>query len=115
MNRPAPHVHGKEGVDASSPSASTMRGFNSQGGCVAITGVHVLLHTPEAEAVRAVFRDVFGWSYVDAHEGWLIFALPPAELAVHPSSGTEHEVTFMCDDIHKTVEELKTKGIEFTG
>ena len=81
---------------------------------MAITGTHVLLNTPEPEALRAVFRDVFGWDHVDARDGWLIFKLPPAELGVHPSGGeTNHAVSFMCDDINATVAELKAKGIEF--
>ena len=65
-----------------------------------ITGAHVLLYTPEAEALRGVLRDVMGWSYVDAHDGWLIFALPPAELGVHPGDSPRHELSLMCDDIH---------------
>jgi len=52
---------------------------------MAIIGVHTLIYTSEPEAVRAIFRDVFGWEYVDDGEGWLIFALPPAELGVHPA------------------------------
>ena len=52
---------------------------------MAIFGTHALLYTSEPEKVRAIFRDVFGWSHVDAGEGWLIFALPPAEVGVHPS------------------------------
>jgi hypothetical protein len=80
-----------------------------------ITGAHVLLYTPEAEAMRGVLRDVMGWSYVDAHDGWLIFALPPAELGVHPADSPRHELTLMCDDIHATVAELRDKGIEFRG
>ena len=51
---------------------------------MAITGAHVLLYSPEAAALRAVLSDVIGWESVDAGEGWLIFALPPAELGVHP-------------------------------
>jgi predicted enzyme related to lactoylglutathione lyase len=82
---------------------------------MSITGVHVLLYTPEPDALRAVLRDVFGWEHVDAHDGWLIFALPPAELGVHPSETTHHELSLMCDDINATVEELKARGIEFTG
>ncbi|CAN5490640.1 hypothetical protein BH23ACT3_BH23ACT3_07660 [soil metagenome] len=50
-----------------------------------ITGVHALLYTSEPGAVRAIFRDVLGWDHVDDGDGWLIFALPPAELGVHPS------------------------------
>ena len=80
-----------------------------------ITGAHVLLYTPEAEALRGVLRDVMGWSYVDAHEGWLIFALPPAELGVHPGDSPRHELSLMCDDIHATVEDLREKGIEIRG
>ena len=80
-----------------------------------ITGAHVVLHTPEADALRAVLRDVMGWSYVDAHDGWLIFALPPAEVGVHPGDSPRHELTLMCDDIHATVADLREKGIEFRG
>ena len=82
---------------------------------MAVTGVHTILYTSEAEAVRDILKDVFGWPHVDAHDGWLIFALPPAEIAVHPSDAPHHEITFMCDDIHATVAELKEKGIEFEG
>jgi catechol 2,3-dioxygenase-like lactoylglutathione lyase family enzyme len=81
-----------------------------------IVGAHVLLYTPEAEALRAVFRDALGWEHVDAGEGWLIFALPPAELGVHPSDGaTTHELSLMCDDITATVAELRATGIEIRG
>jgi catechol 2,3-dioxygenase-like lactoylglutathione lyase family enzyme len=81
-----------------------------------IVGAHVLLYSPEAEALRALFRDALGWEHVDAGEGWLIFALPPAELGVHPSDGaTTHELSLMCDDIGATVAELRAKGIEIRG
>ena len=82
---------------------------------MAITGTHALLYTPEPEALRACLRDVFGWNHVDAHDGWLIFALPPAELGVHPSDKPAHELSFMCDDIEATMAELQAKGIRFTG
>jgi hypothetical protein len=88
---------------------------------MAIIGAHVLLYTSEPETLRATLRDVFGWRHVDAGDGWLIFALPPAELGVHPSegptyeSGTRHQFTLMCDDIGKTVAELRAKGIEVNG
>jgi predicted enzyme related to lactoylglutathione lyase len=84
---------------------------------VAITGSHVLLYTSEPEAVRAIFRDVFGWPHVDAGEGWLIFALPPAELGVHPGEepasgeGTAHALSLMCDDIEATAADLRAKGL----
>ena len=83
---------------------------------MAITGAHVILFTPEAEAVRVFFRDVAGWDHVDAGHGWLIFAAPPTELAVHPSDGsTQHELYLHCDDIKETVGELRAMGVEFVG
>jgi predicted enzyme related to lactoylglutathione lyase len=81
-----------------------------------ITGVHALIFNKDADAVRAFVRDVLGFSSVDAGGGWLIFALPPAELGVHPTDGDQpgfHELYLMCDDIDKTVDELKAKGVEF--
>jgi predicted enzyme related to lactoylglutathione lyase len=81
-----------------------------------ITGLHALIFNQDADAVRAFFRDKLGFQSVDAGGGWLIFAMPPAELAVHPTDdGGYHELYLMCDDIEKTVEELKRKGVEFTG
>jgi catechol 2,3-dioxygenase-like lactoylglutathione lyase family enzyme len=82
---------------------------------VAVTGAHVLLYTPEPDALRAVLGDTFGWRHVDAGEGWLIFALPPAEVAVHPSDRPAHELSLMCDDIGATMDELRSKGVEFKG
>jgi len=82
---------------------------------MAITGTHALLYTSEPEQLRAVLRDVFGWDHVDAHDGWLIFALPPAELGVHPADKSSHELSLMCDDLDATVAELRAKGIEFRG
>jgi catechol 2,3-dioxygenase-like lactoylglutathione lyase family enzyme len=75
----------------------------------------MLLYTPEAEQLRATLRDVFEWEHVDAGDGWLIFALPPAELGVHPADAPKHEVTLMCRDIDATIAELRAKGIEFRG
>ena len=81
-----------------------------------IVGAHVLLYTPEADALRTLLRDPLGWEHVDAGDGWLIFALPPAEIGVHPSDGsTHHELSLMCDDIEATVAELRAKGIEIRG
>ena len=82
---------------------------------VTITGAHVLLYTPAAEGLRAVLRDVTGWQHVDAGDGWLIFRLPPAELGVHPAEQTKHELSLMCDDIERTVAELRERGVEFAG
>jgi catechol 2,3-dioxygenase-like lactoylglutathione lyase family enzyme len=78
-----------------------------------ITGVHAIVFSPEAEKVRAFFRDVLGLSSIDAGGGWLIFALPPAELAVHPADGKGgHELYLMCDNIQATLAELRGKGVE---
>lgn len=82
---------------------------------MAITGTHVLLYTSQPEELRAVLRDVIGWDSVDAHDGWLIFALPPAELGVHPAEKPAHELSLMCDDLDATVADLRAKGIEFRG
>jgi catechol 2,3-dioxygenase-like lactoylglutathione lyase family enzyme len=78
-----------------------------------ITGMHAIVFSAEAEKVRDFFADVLGMSSVDAGGGWLIFALPPAELAVHPTDGdSHHELYLMCDDIHATLAELRGKGVE---
>ena len=78
-----------------------------------ITGIHAIVFSPQAEQVRAFFRDVLGLSSVDAGGGWPIFALPPAELAVHPADGnTRHELYLMCDDINATLAELRGKGVD---
>ena len=81
-----------------------------------IAGVHALLYADDAEAARAFLRDVLGLDSVDAGGGWLIFALPPAELACHPTAASgsgRHELYLMCDDVEATVAELETKGVEF--
>jgi hypothetical protein len=88
---------------------------------MAIIGSHMLLYSSEPEALRAMLRDVFGFTHVDAGHGWLIFALPPAELGVHPAdsatlaAGPRHLVALMCDDIHSTVRELRDKGVDVRG
>ena len=80
-----------------------------------INGVHAVLFSQDADSVRAFLRDVLGFSSVDAGGGWLIFALPPAELAAHPTTeGVKHELYFMCDDIESTVAELEGRGVQFT-
>jgi len=81
-----------------------------------ITGVHAIVFGADAEAVRAFFRDILELPSVDAGGGWLIFTLPPAELAAHPAEeGGRHELYLMCDDIHVTIAELEARGVEFTG
>jgi predicted enzyme related to lactoylglutathione lyase len=88
---------------------------------MAIIGAHALLYSSEPAKLRAVLRDVFGWTHVDAGDGWLIFALPPAELGVHPAegptyeSGTRHQLSFMCDDITTTIRDLRSKGVDVKG
>ena len=83
---------------------------------MAITGVHSILYTDDAAADRAFLADVLELESVDAGDGWLIFALPPAELAAHAASpgGGGYELYLMCHDIKATVRELETKGVEFT-
>ena len=77
-----------------------------------IGGVHTILFSPKAEAVRAFFREVLELPFVDAGEGWLIFASPPGEIAVHPARGKgSHEMYLMCADIDATLRKLKARGI----
>jgi hypothetical protein len=82
---------------------------------MAITGAHALLYSSEPDALRDVLRDTFAFDHVDVHDGWLIFRLPPAELAVHPADAPSHELTFMCDDLAATMDDLSAKGIAFEG
>jgi catechol 2,3-dioxygenase-like lactoylglutathione lyase family enzyme len=84
-----------------------------------ITAAHAIAFAEDAEAARTFFADVLELPSVDAGDGWLIFALPPAELAVHPGAGWNereggHRLFLVCDDIERTVAELKAKGVEFT-
>jgi catechol 2,3-dioxygenase-like lactoylglutathione lyase family enzyme len=77
-----------------------------------IRGAHVVLYSTDAEADRAFFRDVLDYPFVDAGHGWLIFALPPAELAVHPAeAGDRHELYLMCDDLTAEMRALAEKGV----
>ena len=83
-----------------------------------IAGAHTILFAEDADAARAFLRYVLGFVGVDAGDGWLIFELPPAEVAVHPGPGSEHsvgrhELFLVCHDIERTVTELKAKGAEF--
>jgi hypothetical protein len=80
-----------------------------------IYGAHTIIYSRDAEADRAFFRDVLEYPCVDAGHGWLIFALPPAELAVHPSDANDvHELYLMCDDIRTFVERMKAKNVACT-
>jgi catechol 2,3-dioxygenase-like lactoylglutathione lyase family enzyme len=78
-----------------------------------IIGAHVILFTPAVEATRDFLRDALHLSAVDAGGGWLIFALPPAEVAVHPASQSSHELHMMCDDLAATMTELTAAGATF--
>jgi predicted enzyme related to lactoylglutathione lyase len=89
-----------------------------------ITGIHLVTYAYDADRARAFFRDVLDLSSVDAGRGWLIFALPPAEIAAHPTEPGDSappegeqprsELYLMCDDMRQTVNDLKRKGVEFT-
>jgi hypothetical protein len=80
-----------------------------------ITGAHAIIFTKNADAVRALLRDVLEFPSVDAGDGWPIFALPAAELAAHHADDTSHhELYLLCDDIHATVADLQRKGVEFS-
>ncbi len=77
-----------------------------------IMGAHVILYSSDAEADRAFLRDVLGFVSVDAGRGWLIFALPPAEAAVHPEeTGGRHELYLLCDDLKAEMKRLEGKGV----
>ena len=78
-----------------------------------IFGAHVIVYSKDATADRIFFRDIFGFPSVDAGDGWLIFALPPAEVAVHPAEGNDrHELFFMCNNLEAEVSALRGKGIQ---
>lgn len=79
-----------------------------------ITGTHAILYTTDADATRAFLRDVLGLAWIDSGDGWLIFALPPSELAAHPAEAPRHELFLLCDDVNATIEELRAKGATMT-
>ena len=77
-----------------------------------IFGAHVIVYSHDSEADRAFFRDVLGFAAVDAGHGWLIFALPPAELAIHPAEAdVNHELYLMCADLKAEIRDLEAKGV----
>ena len=80
-----------------------------------ITGTHTIIYSQDAGADRTFFKEIFGFNSVDAGHGWLIFALPPAEVAFHPGTEPRHELYLMCDDLGATVADLERKGVVFTG
>ena len=77
-----------------------------------ISGAHIVVYSKNAEADRAFFRDILGFTSVDAGHGWLIFALPPTEAAFHPSEDDVHELYFMCDDLKHEMASLAKKGVK---
>ncbi len=90
-----------------------------------ITAGHAIVYAEDPEAARTFFRDVLEFPFVDAHDDWLIFKLPPSELGIHPASrpgdptsgapSGHHEMFLMCDDIESTVVALEAKGVHFAG
>jgi catechol 2,3-dioxygenase-like lactoylglutathione lyase family enzyme len=89
-----------------------------------ITGFHSIIYAEDADRARDFFRDVLQFPYVDAHEGWLIFQLPPGELGIHPAGDPgvpgrgapsgHHELYLMCENVEETVAELTSRGVEFS-
>jgi Glyoxalase/Bleomycin resistance protein/Dioxygenase superfamily len=85
-----------------------------------IKGVHTMFYSSQPEELRAFIRDKLRFPSTDVGEGWLIFDLPEAEMGCHPASPAEgapagtHDISFYCDDLQKTVGELKQRGVEFT-
>ena len=80
-----------------------------------IHGAHVVIYSENAETDREFFRDVLGFQFVDAGYGWLIFALPPAEVAFHPAEeNVGHEVYLMCDDLKAETASLEKRGVRFS-
>ena len=84
-----------------------------------IKGIHTMFYSSQPEDLRAFIRDKLGFPFTDVGEGWLIFDLPEAEMGCHPAdpaaggAAGKHDISFYCDDIHKTVGELQCLGVEF--
>jgi len=77
-----------------------------------IRGAHIIVYSKDADADRNFMRDVLKFPFVDAGHGWLIFALPPAEIAVHPAGESEsHELYLMCDDVNAFIAEMNGAGV----
>jgi catechol 2,3-dioxygenase-like lactoylglutathione lyase family enzyme len=78
-----------------------------------INGAHVVIYSKDAEADRALFKNVLKFKYVDVHDGWLIFKLPPSEVAVHPSDENDlHDLYLMTDDLDADIAALQRSSIE---
>ena len=84
-----------------------------------IRGVHTMFYSSQADELRAFIRDKLGFPFSDVGDGWLIFDLPEADMGCHPAEpengapSGQQMISFYCDDIHQTVAELKTRGVEF--
>jgi hypothetical protein len=77
-----------------------------------ISGAHSIIYSKNPDADRAFLRDILKLTYVDLGDGWLIFGLPPAEVAVHPSDANDiHELYLMCDDVRQLIEEMKKVNV----
>jgi hypothetical protein len=85
-----------------------------------IKGVHTMFFSSEPEALRAFMRDKLRFPFTNVGEGWLIFDLPEVDMGCHPADPAEgtpsgtHNISFYCDDIERTVAELKGRGVEFS-
>lgn len=84
-----------------------------------IRGMHAMFYSTEADALREFLRDKLDFAGIDVGGGWLIFDIPMADLGVHPTEGAAplsgtSDISFYCDDLHKTVQELTARGVEFT-
>jgi len=84
-----------------------------------IRGLHAMFYSSQAAELRAFLRDKLGFPGTDVGEGWLIFDAPEADIGVHPADGKETpsgtaDISFYCDDIHETMRELQSRGVEFT-
>ena len=78
-----------------------------------ITGAHSIIYSKDADADRAFLRDIVGFPNVDVGGGWLIFALPPSEVAFHPSEKNDmHELFLLCDDVNDFIAQMRGKGVE---
>ena len=77
-----------------------------------VSGAHMIIYSKDADADRSFLKDILGFPSVDAGHGWLIFALPPAEVAFHPADHNDrHEIYLMCDDLEKEMSSLADKGV----
>ena len=79
-----------------------------------LIGAHVVVYSMNAEADRAFFKDILGLHSVDAGHGWLIFAVPAAEVAFHPhTQNNQHQLYFICDNLSREMAALRKKSVRF--